>query len=158
MIDNAFPAGVQFQSALIHQTLDILRIMQYLNAFQSVLLLENLITDRTGEDQCPATRFQNHLLVGSNCLLCRRSLAGQHQRSAATNSSIPVCKYIVHRSRLENFLHGLYDSRRKMCHTSGKIHHLGSGSHHGLRNPSIERTGNCGSRLARLQIRIIVYQ
>ena len=47
MIDKALVARRQFQSSLLHQTLDILRVMENFDTLQIILILENLITDRT---------------------------------------------------------------------------------------------------------------
>ena len=50
VIDKTLLTRRQFQSAMLDQTLDILRIMKDLYPLQVILILENLITNRTGED------------------------------------------------------------------------------------------------------------
>ena len=98
--------------------------MKHFYAIESIFILKNLVAYRAGEDQGAAAGAEDHPAVGGDGLVGGVGLACQHQRTAATYSSVTVGEDVVHSGGLEDFFHGFDDPWGEMGHAAGEVHHF----------------------------------
>ena len=109
------------QTPPMHQPQDIFRMMQHLDALQTVLLTEDAQTDRTRGHQRGYAVTAEELLVVVDHLLCRVHLTRELERTPAAYAAILVGPPHILTRRLEYTLHRRKGLGRKQGHASREV-------------------------------------
>lgn len=112
------------ETACLHQTQDIFRMVQHLDPFERIILTKNLEADRTRGHERRDAVLAEQLRIVAHHLARRIRLTGQFQRASAADAPFAVGPPDLFAGGLEYFFHRRHRTGRQEGHAPGEIAHL----------------------------------